>query len=296
MKFVVILVGIGAVLMLLLSRRQSTAESPSLPMPAEPMSSAKLEEWKSVLDQRALPAKRLRLTGQPATSTIASKIGGKPYWTDDLAYPASTKGEPLHFLAQVNFGEIDDRLEQFPDSGLLQFFIGADDLYGFNFEQPTAANANSRNYAVVFHEKPDVSRHIPTETPVPNEEDLLPFRGESGIRFESMMSKASPVDYRFQTLLPDTQEVNDVAFNQLYEYAIQAPSHQMGGYAVFTQVDPRESNDVTDDWQLLFQIDSEKVGGFDIMWGDVGIANFFIRTEDLEKRDFSRVWYNWDCH
>lgn len=31
------------------------------------------------------------------------------------------------------------------------------------------------------------------------------------------------------------------------------------------------------------------------MWGDMGVANFFIRREDLLRRDFSRVWYTWDC-
>ena len=32
-----------------------------------------------------------------------------------------------------------------------------------------------------------------------------------------------------------------------------------------------------------------------IMWGDVGICNFFISPEALKRRDFSRVLYNWDC-
>ena len=33
----------------------------------------------------------------------------------------------------------------------------------------------------------------------------------------------------------------------------------------------------------------------EIMWGDMGIANFFINKEDLSKLDFSNVFYNWDC-
>jgi uncharacterized protein YwqG len=31
------------------------------------------------------------------------------------------------------------------------------------------------------------------------------------------------------------------------------------------------------------------------MFGDVGVANFFITEEDLKKKDFSKVIYNWDC-
>jgi uncharacterized protein YwqG len=33
----------------------------------------------------------------------------------------------------------------------------------------------------------------------------------------------------------------------------------------------------------------------DIMWGDVGVGNFFIDYNDLLKKDFSKVLYNWDC-
>lgn len=28
---------------------------------------------------------------------------------------------------------------------------------------------------------------------------------------------------------------------------------------------------------------------------NAGVANFFINQKDLEKRDFSRILYNWDC-
>ena len=43
---------------------------------------------------------------------------------------------------------------------------------------------------------------------------------------------------------------------------------------------------------LLFQLNSVK----DIMWGDAGVANFFIDREALKNRDFSHVMYNWDCY
>ena len=42
------------------------------------------------------------------------------------------------------------------------------------------------------------------------------------------------------------------------------------------------------------------VNGYDgnreqVMWGDSGIANFFINREKLRRCDFSDVIYNWDC-
>jgi uncharacterized protein YwqG len=41
-------------------------------------------------------------------------------------------------------------------------------------------------------------------------------------------------------------------------------------------------------------LDSEDAEN-EIMWGDSGVGNFFIHPEDLKKRDFSKVFYNWDC-
>ena len=57
----------------------------------------------------------------------------------------------------------------------------------------------------------------------------------------------------------------------------------------FTQSDPRSADDGE---ILLFQLNSVK----DIMWGDSGVANFFIDREALKNRDFSHVMYNWDCY
>ncbi len=38
-----------------------------------------------------------------------------------------------------------------------------------------------------------------------------------------------------------------------------------------------------------------KDDGWEIMWGDAGVANFFIEEEDLKNKRFDRVMYNWDC-
>ncbi len=53
----------------------------------------------------------------------------------------------------------------------------------------------------------------------------------------------------------------------------------------------RVSSDRKDDEELYFPVD----GGVEIMWGDMGVAGFFINYEDLKRKDFSKVLYNWDC-
>ncbi len=57
----------------------------------------------------------------------------------------------------------------------------------------------------------------------------------------------------------------------------------------------KRSNHKIQDYILLFQLDSDSEDGKDIMWGDAGVGNFFIHPDDLRKRDFSKVVYNWDC-
>jgi uncharacterized protein YwqG len=74
----------------------------------------------------------------------------------------------------------------------------------------------------------------------------------------------------------------------LYE-AASDEGHKVGGWPGFTQCDQRDPDD---DSVLLFQLDSQSNVG--IMWGELGVGNFFVRPKDLAERDFSRVGFRWD--
>ncbi|MEL6171908.1 MAG: YwqG family protein [Pseudomonadota bacterium] len=294
MKFVVfasiVLIGIAV---FLATRSPEKHHSDEQQKPDSEASTAKLEKWKATIDDNLLPATRVILTGQPTNAPTESKIGGEPFWPSGKSYPTSGKGDPLHFLVQINFAQIPEPPTGYPTSGLLQVFIAADDLYGSDFTKPGTDDKKNQDYKIVFHA--EVEDHVGAPKVAVSEDDYLPFTGESALRFESMSSRVSPLDYRFDALLPAVSNLYDES-EPLYEYAIDPPSHQIGGYAVFTQTDPRSYEGKDEDWQVLLQLDSQTIGGIDMMWGDVGIANFFIRPEDLAARDFSQVWYNWDCH
>ena len=49
-----------------------------------------------------------------------------------------------------------------------------------------------------------------------------------------------------------------------------------------------------DDWQLLLQIDSDDPLG--MMWGDTGRVYFWVRKQDLARKDFSNVWLSLQCY
>jgi len=81
------------------------------------------------------------------------------------------------------------------------------------------------------------------------------------------------------------------AFNRVVTILIDFNAgHRVGGYPFFTQTDPRPA--FADSIQLL-QLDSDMP---DVMWGDVGLAHWFISSEDLACRDFSNVTFAWDCY
>jgi uncharacterized protein YwqG len=48
-----------------------------------------------------------------------------------------------------------------------------------------------------------------------------------------------------------------------------------------------------EDWQLLLQIDTDE--NADMMWGDVGRIYYWIRRQDLERRDFDNIWMILQC-
>lgn len=73
--------------------------------------------------------------------------------------------------------------------------------------------------------------------------------------------------------------------------------HLIGGYPYFRQQDIRKNENLRKYDTVLFQMSAERVLDHEdyIMWGDCGVANFFINQADLQNLKFDDVLYNWDC-
>ena len=119
-------------------------------------------------------------------------------------------------------------------------------------------------------------------------------------------AETKPLDANQKEATEYTKEQNASVYQLLDEEAydnmleeLSNERHWLTGYPYFTQTDPREYEEKYQYYDtLLFQMDSDygdDKGEDYIMWGDAGVANFFINQKDLEKRDFSRILYNWDC-
>ncbi len=244
----------------------------------------------------------VQITAKPGkTQLTQSKFLGLPYLPTEQQYPRDIDGTPMILLAQLNFSEI-PCLPDYPDRGILQFFISAhDELYGADLENFASMQAQKRfsvRYFEQIVDESDWTHDFEFLRPqFANEELILPAEWECELSFKAKEGLVSPSDHRFEkTLGRDFFErfgVEQEECQESYWQTCSAQGHKIGGYAFFTQTDPRHHAPAEEDWILLLQIDSDDAAG--IMWGDLGVGNFFIPRNNLRQRDFSKVLYNWDC-
>ena len=242
-----------------------------------------------------------------------SKFGGIPYLPKDFEVPcdSSSNQEQFALLAQINCAELPEN-NLYPKVGILQFWIGRDDLMGLEDD-----------YKVVYFENIDntitreevLTKYKPLD---PNNYDQYtpfdPTNAEFGLTFEKGISTITVPDYRFEDIVinaihelyPD-EEVSKLYSDlgaDVHEYlytSVEGLNHAIGGYPNFTQYDPRGYNSEEGEQSpydiMLLQVESEwkKDDDVEIIWGDCGVGNFFISEENLKNCNFEDVLYNWDC-
>lgn len=243
-----------------------------------------------------------------------SKLGGVPYLPVGAKFPVDDKGRQLKLLAQINCKDLEG-MDDYPQKGLLQFFIVMDDCYGLD---------NPANVVIYYDE---INKNIKEEDILEKYKpyvDYAPFEGEFKIKFSFSEEGITLEDFNFDEifvnkyneLFPDNkiesfydleEEFNfskevwydddfDNIMEEIYD-EVSGYGSKIGGYPYFTQSDPREDNNFDKYDTLLLQIDSmeSEKENVQVMWGDSGVCNFFINKEKLKNLDFSDVLYNWDC-
>jgi len=247
------------------------------------------------IQRTKLPCISITATPGEELSLEQSKFGHYPCLPADFEYPKDAEGNFMYPLAQISCKEMPP-LAGYPDRGYLQFYIsGSDEVYGLDFDDPQS----QKNFRVLYFEEKDVEKYK-TDFSFLDEvmkTDMTPVHKPHALRFSLKDEYVGMGDARYeesQYSLPAVAKNYPAITDELEESAYDDFSingHKIGGYAYFTQTDPRSYNAKFKDFILLFQLDSDD----DIMWGDVGVANFFIHPDDLARKDFSKVMYNWDC-
>lgn len=254
----------------------------------------------------------------------ASKFGGNPdlpegfqwdYFTTDTFDDDEIKPRPLAFLAQVNLEEVSayDTDGLLPETGMLYFFyeLGSQ-KWGFD--------PSDKGCARVFYYPGKAEGLVKTALP----EDM----GE-GSRLPEL-----PISFWNRDDVPDWAEYaeyHDVG-NDYEEYGAarenlaateeDAPITKLLGYADIIQGDMLAECELTgrrgintgmewpkmteaetarlvkdsQEWTLLFQLDTVEAGDFELMFGDCGRVYFYIRKEDLRERNFESVWVILQCY
>lgn len=249
---------------------------------------------------QVLPTKKsvISLSLSPAEDLTLwqSKVGGSPYLPVHADHPRTTDGRALMLLAQINCAELPEN-EDYPKTGILQFFIDVeDDLYGLNFDEPQTQDG----FRVIYHadvveDNAQLQQHFPHAD---LDQNMSPVTGQYAVQFATQERYISIGDHAFADQVFDPYALDDDSAEEIYdEYddVFSASGHHLGGYPYFTQDDPRGHDERFKDYILLFQLDTSDQDNVQIMWGDAGVANFFIHPDDLKNRDFSKVMYNWDC-
>lgn len=266
------------------------------------------ETMKKILDfieaETTQNAYRVEVDADAPTGIFDSKFAGLPYWDNTKPYPTDVNGNPMLLLAQFHFDK-DHVTAPLPTTGILQFFIANDDNWGIQND----------DFAVIYHEQIDTS--ITEEklaemgvTFCIDDLEMFPVGEPCGVRLIPQTVSMDMSDTRFlsvfqkavKAVLPEQplpcqpEDLFGENFDDFYDNLCDTTGHWLLGYPYFTQYDPRgDSEDIEGEPifhdTLLFQMDSDD----DIMWGDVGVANFFINQKDLQNKNFDNVLYNWDC-
>ena len=235
-----------------------------------------------------------------------SKIEGIPYIPKGRKIPTNSKGQQFMFLAQINCDNLKG-LEDFPQEGILQFWVLGEDLLGLDFDDYT----NRDGFDVIYYEKIEdyYSEDEFKEMYNPYKFDLkymeiLIASEPCKMKFSLEKQKESFNYELLDNLFKEVLEEESLGFNEkdkLYEeveklyddeFYEEIVGTKCNGFPYFTQWEPRDDKQMKEYDTSLFQIDSGK----EVMIGDSGVMHFFINREKLRNKDFSDVFYNWDCY
>lgn len=271
-----------------------------------------------ILEKNKKPMIEISLSDDKPT-LFQSKFGGVPYLPKNVEVPKNKENQQLTLLAQINIEELPKNNIYPMKEGILQFWILNDDVLGLDYD-PHLGDG----FKIIYYKEIDKSvteeEVLEKYKPYKDEDSYFPIEGEFSLSFkltDGYFSDSND-DFReivdremkkfhdenkdkYSDILKIYDKENQLNYWEIWDILEEdkeigerlfGAGHKIGGFPNFTQSDIREVGDYE---ILLLQIDSEGTEKNEIMWGDCGIANFFIREKDLKKLNFDRAIYNWDC-
>ena len=271
-----------------------------------------------ILEKNKKPMIKISLSDDKP-NLFQSKFGGIPYLPKNVGAPKNKENEQFTLLAQINIEELPKNNIYPMEEGMLQFWILNDDVLGLDYDTHLG-----NGFKVVYYK--DIDKSVTEEeilekyNPYKDEDSYFPIEREFSLSFKLTDGYFSDSNDDFREIVDREMKKFHIENKEKYKEILKVydnkeylsywdiwdileedkeigkklfeAGHKIGGFPNFTQSDIREVGDYE---ILLLQIDSEGTEKNEIMWGDCGIANFFIREKDLKELNFEKVIYNWDC-
>jgi hypothetical protein len=258
----------------------------------ELLSTAGLTRVQTEIEQVAFPSIRLttHAVNEAQLELGATRFGGAPDLAALQPWPEHN-GSPLPFVAQINLSEVAlyDTMRLLPNEGMLSFFFDIDAFFD-SWPSPQSV------WRVLYGYHAGALQQA-----------SLPERGAKRKHYRPSLVTISPEmtlpDYsqydatslqRLGLLEPLTQEEEEAYYEVQAQLVgtvgatFHVPLHRLLGHPDDVQWDMHDDlSGSPTDWQLLLQIDSDGVPNTE--WGDTGRIYYWIRTQDLARRDFSQV-------
>jgi uncharacterized protein YwqG len=273
----------------------------------ESTADTKEEALRLVLDQLKLPCAAIALGGVPGPTD--SYLAGSPYLPAGHSWPVDEHGPQL-FVGQINWAQVPGLPPAYPTSGLLQWFVSADDTYGLTFGDDQGAVG----FTVRWFDDLDVPSQLePDAAPLTgaDADHPLDLTGPTRLTFRAGVSVPGWTDLpvvlqeaglwaHWAELEGDDPAYPGDAFDTYSRRPEFLPENtvlgsKVGGYATTVQGDPRGTGAYPlpghDGEWLLVELNSDETGG----WGDGGIAHLFGQPDDVAAGDLSLIRYHWDC-
>lgn len=278
----------------------------------------------------AMTAYSLKEARKEVPTLFDTKVGGVPYWDPEREYPVDPNGKKMVLLAQINLDK-DPMEDLIPGGGMLQFFGAADEI--FRMEYGSRENPDFCRIVYHSQVDYDISREELIELGVPDStkcyEGHTPVSGEALMKVEKRTVYMGMEDYRFFEVMQEVigeefgmktggdmdqdnsqaEEARDF-HSDFLDFLDEEETGEMEdefsndgfwifGYPAFAsnRKDPRQENKVLRKYdRLLFQFDVHYLSDDYYFRADneCGIAQFFIRSEDIANRDFGKVMYHWE--
>ena len=213
-----------------------------------------------------------------------SKFLGFPFFPKKDLYPKDKNGKNMILICQLNFKEIPN-FQNFPSDGILQLYLSPDNWY-------------NDDYKIIYHTSARLDEDCLSDFSFLDENDYdeSPMQRIHKLEFIRTIENGGLEDSQFKftfngepswEYVDRLNEEQQIVFGEYFD----SSGHKLGGYADFTQSDPRDYGpNHRDDLQIL-QIDMDDY----IMFGDSGLGHIFINKEDLIKCDFEKAYFYWDC-